>query len=178
MYITVNSICIVFTYQSETLKVVIMILRPQFMMASCLFDIKSLYVFNYCNLVGHYHEPTPKDGGKEKKEKKFRKRTKALCCIQRSLHVNMSLALSSLSSLFLFSFASIIFNSRGHVSNLKTSPNSSFKVALFADLHYGEAASTDWGPQQDKNSSRAMSTLLDMEKPGKQIHPKYFVMVV
>ncbi|KAJ9540949.1 hypothetical protein OSB04_027455 [Centaurea solstitialis] len=42
---------------------------------------------------------------------------------------------------------------------------SSFKVALFADLHFGEDAWTDWGPQQDLNSVNVMSTVLDAENP-------------
>ncbi|KAM0833385.1 hypothetical protein ACQ4PT_064299 [Festuca glaucescens] len=40
-----------------------------------------------------------------------------------------------------------------------------FKVALFADLHYGENAWTDWGPAQDDRSDRVMATVLDAEKP-------------
>ena len=36
-----------------------------------------------------------------------------------------------------------------------------FKIALFADLHFGEATSTDWGPLQDVNSARVMNTVLD-----------------
>lgn len=43
---------------------------------------------------------------------------------------------------------------------------SSFKVALFADLHFGENAWTDWGPRQDMNSIKVMSTILDSENPG------------
>ncbi|KAK1317583.1 putative inactive purple acid phosphatase 16 [Acorus calamus] len=49
---------------------------------------------------------------------------------------------------------------RLHVSSV-----GSFKIALFADLHYGENAWTDWGPVQDVNSDRVMSTDLDIEKP-------------
>jgi hypothetical protein len=41
-----------------------------------------------------------------------------------------------------------------------------FKVALFADLHYGENAWTDWVPAQDAASNRVMATVLDAEKPG------------
>lgn len=41
-----------------------------------------------------------------------------------------------------------------------------FKIVLFADLHFGESAWTDWGPLQDVNSSRVMSTVLDDEAPG------------
>ncbi|KAA8518095.1 hypothetical protein F0562_015569 [Nyssa sinensis] len=41
----------------------------------------------------------------------------------------------------------------------------SFKIALFADLHFGENAWTDWGPRQDVNSLKVMSTVLDKEDP-------------
>ncbi|XP_050230553.1 probable inactive purple acid phosphatase 16 [Mercurialis annua] len=40
-----------------------------------------------------------------------------------------------------------------------------FKIALFADLHFGEDGWTDWGPQQDINSIKVMSTVLDHESP-------------
>nr|CAD1833418.1 unnamed protein product [Ananas comosus var. bracteatus] len=40
-----------------------------------------------------------------------------------------------------------------------------FKIAIFADLHYGENAWTDWGPQQDANSDRVLSAVLDKENP-------------
>lgn len=50
---------------------------------------------------------------------------------------------------------------------LISSPSSStFKIALFADLHYGENAWTDWGPLQDIKSHQVMSLVLDGEKPG------------
>ncbi|KAL8193971.1 hypothetical protein R6Q57_026213 [Mikania cordata] len=45
------------------------------------------------------------------------------------------------------------------------SEGSSFKVALFADLHFGENAWTDWGPQQDLKSVKVMSTVQDIERP-------------
>ncbi|KAK1292707.1 putative inactive purple acid phosphatase 16 [Acorus calamus] len=48
---------------------------------------------------------------------------------------------------------------------LHASAAGSFKIALFADLHYGENAWTDWGPVQDVNSDWVMSTVLDIEKP-------------
>ncbi len=41
-----------------------------------------------------------------------------------------------------------------------------FKIALFADLHFGENAWTEWGPQQDVNSIQVMNTVLDDETPG------------
>ncbi|KAH9293746.1 hypothetical protein KI387_041047 [Taxus chinensis] len=45
------------------------------------------------------------------------------------------------------------------------STNSSFRIAIFADLHFGESASTDWGPLQDQNSTRVMSNVLHTENP-------------
>ncbi|PKA61765.1 putative inactive purple acid phosphatase 16 [Apostasia shenzhenica] len=44
--------------------------------------------------------------------------------------------------------------------------SSPFKIALFADLHYGENAWDDWGAEQDANSSRVISAALDQEIPG------------
>ncbi|XP_027176267.1 probable inactive purple acid phosphatase 16 [Coffea eugenioides] len=57
--------------------------------------------------------------------------------------------------------------------NLRTKPvdylqmprGSTFKIAIFADLHFGEDAWTDWGPQQDVNSIRVLSNVLDLEHP-------------
>ncbi|PUZ53055.1 hypothetical protein GQ55_5G022300 [Panicum hallii var. hallii] len=48
---------------------------------------------------------------------------------------------------------------------LRFGSGGSFKVALFADLHYGENAWTDWGPAQDAGSDRVMAAVLDAEKP-------------
>lgn len=41
-----------------------------------------------------------------------------------------------------------------------------FKISVFADLHFGENAWTDWGPRQDVKSLRVMSTVLEHESPG------------
>ncbi|XP_010056629.2 probable inactive purple acid phosphatase 16 [Eucalyptus grandis] len=49
--------------------------------------------------------------------------------------------------------------------SLPARPGSPFKIALFADLHFGENAWTDWGPRQDVNSVKVMSTVLDDEAP-------------
>ncbi|MQM01748.1 hypothetical protein Taro_034496 [Colocasia esculenta] len=48
---------------------------------------------------------------------------------------------------------------------LRFSAGSAFKVALFADLHYGENAWTTWGPAQDGNSDHVMAGVLDRESP-------------
>ncbi|CAI0374830.1 unnamed protein product [Linum tenue] len=42
----------------------------------------------------------------------------------------------------------------------------SFKIAIFADLHFGENAWTDWGPLQDVLSTGLMSSVLEEQKPG------------
>lgn len=44
--------------------------------------------------------------------------------------------------------------------------SSSFKIAIFADLHYGENAWELWGPLQDVNSTAVQSFLLDLHLPG------------
>ncbi|CAN6444150.1 unnamed protein product [Victoria cruziana] len=49
--------------------------------------------------------------------------------------------------------------------SLRFAKSSTFKIALFADLHFGENAWTDWGPFQDTNSQAVMSAVLDREKP-------------
>ncbi|XP_020590077.1 probable inactive purple acid phosphatase 16 isoform X2 [Phalaenopsis equestris] len=48
---------------------------------------------------------------------------------------------------------------------LRFSGSSSFKIALFADLHYGENAWDEWGPLQDVKSDRVISNVLDNETP-------------
>ncbi|KAL9155095.1 hypothetical protein ABFS82_10G159300 [Erythranthe guttata] len=49
--------------------------------------------------------------------------------------------------------------------NLKMHGGAPFKIALFADLHFGEDTWTAWGPRQDLNSARVMSSVLDQEQP-------------
>ncbi|XVE95873.1 hypothetical protein REPUB_Repub02eG0171900 [Reevesia pubescens] len=48
---------------------------------------------------------------------------------------------------------------------IRTRADAPFKMALFADLHFGENAWTGWGPQQDVNSIKVMSSVLDSETP-------------
>jgi len=54
------------------------------------------------------------------------------------------------------------------VGNLRVREGSPFKIAIFADLHFGEDTWTDWGPGQDVNSVNVMSAVLDAETPGHQ----------
>uniref|UniRef100_A0A0D9VA45 Calcineurin-like phosphoesterase domain-containing protein n=1 Tax=Leersia perrieri TaxID=77586 RepID=A0A0D9VA45_9ORYZ len=53
----------------------------------------------------------------------------------------------------------------GRRRQLRFASSGGFKVALFADLHYGENAWTNWGPAQDAGSDRVMAAVLDAEKP-------------
>lgn len=52
-----------------------------------------------------------------------------------------------------------------HEQQLRFTKNGTFQLAVFEDLHYGEAEDLDWGPQQDVNSTRVMNTVLDNEYP-------------
>ncbi|XP_012085947.1 probable inactive purple acid phosphatase 16 isoform X2 [Jatropha curcas] len=55
--------------------------------------------------------------------------------------------------------------SQAEENSLRVGGDGVFKIALFADLHFGEDAWTDWGPKQDVNSVKVMSTVLDHETP-------------
>ncbi|KAL0900487.1 hypothetical protein Bca101_084448 [Brassica carinata] len=50
-------------------------------------------------------------------------------------------------------------------TSLRVREGSPFKIAIFADLHFGEDSWTDWGPRQDAKSVNVMSTVLDAETP-------------
>ncbi|KAI1429628.1 Metallo-dependent phosphatase [Xylaria sp. FL1777] len=41
-----------------------------------------------------------------------------------------------------------------------------FQVSIFEDLHFGENAWDQWGPQQDINSVKVINEILDKESPG------------
>ena len=51
----------------------------------------------------------------------------------------------------------------GHM--LRFTKSGTFQLAVFEDLHFGEAEDTDWGPQQDVNTTRVMNAVLDSEQP-------------
>ncbi|GKV27681.1 hypothetical protein SLEP1_g36819 [Rubroshorea leprosula] len=55
--------------------------------------------------------------------------------------------------------------SKTPIPSVQARPGAPFRIAMFADLHFGENAWTDWGPAQDVNSTRVMSTVLDSETP-------------
>ncbi|XP_047179848.1 probable inactive purple acid phosphatase 16 [Vigna umbellata] len=47
---------------------------------------------------------------------------------------------------------------------------SALKIGLFADLHFGEDAWTEWGPRQDLNSINVMNSVLHHENPDLVIY--------
>ncbi|KAK4101290.1 Metallo-dependent phosphatase [Parathielavia hyrcaniae] len=49
------------------------------------------------------------------------------------------------------------------VSPLRFRPDGTFQISIFEDLHFGENAWEDWGPQQDIHSLKVMDTVLDAE---------------
>ncbi|XP_020108742.1 probable inactive purple acid phosphatase 16 isoform X1 [Ananas comosus] len=61
--------------------------------------------------------------------------------------------------------ASVLSLPRNKSLRFSAGAGAAFKIAIFADLHYGENAWTDWGPQQDANSDRVLSAVLDKENP-------------
>lgn len=66
----------------------------------------------------------------------------------------------------LLCFAGLMVAKQGAGINLQVKKGLPFKIALFADLHFGEDAWTSWGPLQDDHSTKVMSFILDQEKPG------------
>ncbi|KAI8813936.1 Metallo-dependent phosphatase-like protein [Cladochytrium replicatum] len=48
---------------------------------------------------------------------------------------------------------------------LRLNDRGEFKISLFADLHFGEEPSLDWGPAQDISTLNCLRTLLSLEEP-------------
>lgn len=48
---------------------------------------------------------------------------------------------------------------------LRFTPEGTFQMTVFNDLHFGEAENTDWGPLQDVDTLLVMKTVLDKESP-------------
>lgn len=49
--------------------------------------------------------------------------------------------------------------------HIRLTPERTFHISIFTDLHFGEAEDTPWGPEQDRNSTRVMNAVLDAELP-------------
>ncbi|KAI7590558.1 hypothetical protein KC316_g3321, partial [Hortaea werneckii] len=53
----------------------------------------------------------------------------------------------------------------GDETPLRFSKDGTFQISIFEDLHFGENAWEQWGPQQDVKSTDVMNTILDAESP-------------
>lgn len=80
--------------------------------------------------------------------------------------------------LSLIHLALIIIGAATAEENLRMREGAAFKIALFADLHFGEDAWTEWGPRQDFNSLGVMSAVLDNEHPGLEFIVYVFFFIV
>lgn len=52
-----------------------------------------------------------------------------------------------------------------HSAPLKFKPDGTFQLSIFEDLHFGENAWDQWGPQQDINSVQVLNKVLDFDRP-------------
>ena len=53
----------------------------------------------------------------------------------------------------------------GAETPLRFSRDGTFQISIFEDLHFGENAWEQWGPQQDIKSTVVMNAVLDAESP-------------
>ncbi|CAG9996025.1 unnamed protein product [Clonostachys byssicola] len=52
-----------------------------------------------------------------------------------------------------------------HTSPLRFKSDGTFQLSIFEDLHFGENAWDQWGPQQDINSVQVLNKVLDFDTP-------------
>ncbi|KAL7625255.1 hypothetical protein AAE478_004471 [Parahypoxylon ruwenzoriense] len=57
-------------------------------------------------------------------------------------------------------------NSTHPFGSLSFDDDGKFQISIFEDLHFGENAWDQWGPQQDINSVKVINEILDVESPG------------
>ncbi|KAI4860560.1 Metallo-dependent phosphatase [Hypoxylon rubiginosum] len=57
-------------------------------------------------------------------------------------------------------------NSTNPFGPLTLKSDGTFQISIFEDLHFGENAWDQWGPQQDINSVKVINEILDAESPG------------
>ncbi|KAI0490441.1 Metallo-dependent phosphatase [Xylaria cf. heliscus] len=63
--------------------------------------------------------------------------------------------------------ADIVSSNLPHVFGpLTFRSDGTFQLSIFEDLHFGENAWDQWGPQQDINSVKVINEILDKESPG------------
>ncbi|KAI1390790.1 Metallo-dependent phosphatase [Hypoxylon trugodes] len=59
-----------------------------------------------------------------------------------------------------------VANSANAFGPLTFKADGTFQIAIFEDLHFGENAWDQWGPQQDINSVKVINEILESESPG------------
>ncbi|KAK2616301.1 hypothetical protein QQS21_000735 [Conoideocrella luteorostrata] len=57
-------------------------------------------------------------------------------------------------------------STNGTLRPLTFNKDGTFQVSIFEDLHFGENAWDQWGPQQDLNSIKVINQVLDAEEPS------------
>ncbi|KAI1093854.1 Metallo-dependent phosphatase [Rostrohypoxylon terebratum] len=60
----------------------------------------------------------------------------------------------------------VVDSTKARFGPLTFKPDGTFQIAIFEDLHFGENAWDQWGPQQDINSVKVINEILDAESPG------------
>ncbi|KAI1125978.1 Metallo-dependent phosphatase [Nemania abortiva] len=59
-----------------------------------------------------------------------------------------------------------VFSQPGSFGPLTLRADGTFQVSILEDLHFGENAWDQWGPQQDINSVKVINEIFDKESPG------------
>ncbi|GAW12477.1 hypothetical protein ANO14919_018470 [Xylariales sp. No.14919] len=59
----------------------------------------------------------------------------------------------------------VLSNQSNSLGPLTFRADGTFQISIFEDLHFGENAWDQWGPQQDINSVRVINEILDKESP-------------
>ncbi|KAF2212553.1 hypothetical protein CERZMDRAFT_40550 [Cercospora zeae-maydis SCOH1-5] len=109
-------------------------------------------------VLGH-HDGTsePLAEGEHARRISTRRRSRWSCVI-------INLAAVVLCSIFAWlAFSSYLQHPQYRPALLRFTEEGTFQIAVFADLHFGENAWDQWGPQQDIHTQRIMGDILDAE---------------
>lgn len=106
-------------------------------------------------------------GVRTKKTPKYMPRRHASTLKNDHRHIKMLCAL--IAAVFLTSLTFSLPLSQDHHGGVETplrfSKDGTFQISIFEDLHFGENAWEQWGPEQDVKSSGVMNAVLDAESP-------------
>lgn len=61
--------------------------------------------------------------------------------------------------------AASVLNPYPNKPRIAFKPDGTFKITVFSDLHFGENPWDEWGPEQDRNSTKLMRKVLKEERP-------------